>query len=525
SFMSRFLRGYGSMANDLGVEWSQRFAADGVAAVVEMEASRDRGVDGVLLMGFEASGVLDDSITAFVEDGIPVLTYDSETSAAPGVRVDDFQLVTALMQYLLELEGGSSAVLYSNSRTSASLERRHKAYRDFVEVFDGISQAGEIVYADDLGSGTAESVALALDSNDEMTSVVALEGDMARDAASVSVGRDVNVYGVDFNDAVITDMVAENSAYVATAGVDPALVGRVSMRLLASLIGGRDIAENTLIEPTLVDRSFLLANSIGSLDDLVAVVPELGVSVLGWEPWMVSLLSLNGVSSNIVLGASTELVLPRYVELPSAQTQNLAANLADLTGLDLAVVRLGDAGSGNSVTYAVAAQFAAAELGFDWEDYSGYGDLSRMATALDEAIAADPDILLVVNGSGSVSDRLEALAADGNVLIAAHNTPVVGDNILRIGDGDFFTGYALMSSLVSTTGGDARVLLLTGSSEAIGENRWSVRTAAYENYLASFPGVLEVNRLSLPADVLLGGVLATSISENVETRELIVDLF
>jgi len=87
--------------------------------------------------------------------------------------------------------------------------------------------------------------------------------------------------------ADIAAMREPNSAWVATAATNPAVVGEVSVRALAMLLAGEDPGHNVVIPPTLITRKALLDGDIKSMEDLSAKMPQFAhadVAVPAWMP-------------------------------------------------------------------------------------------------------------------------------------------------------------------------------------------------------------------------------------------------
>jgi len=65
------------------------------------------------------------------------------------------------------------------------------------------------------------------------------------------------------------------------------VVGEVSVRTLAMLLAGEDVAHNVIIPPTLITQAMLNDNDIKNMADLSAKLPQFAhadVSVPEWMP-------------------------------------------------------------------------------------------------------------------------------------------------------------------------------------------------------------------------------------------------
>ena len=99
----------------------------------------------------------------------------------------------------------------------------------------------------------------------------------------------VKVYGADISTADIAVLTAENSPWVATAGTDPANVGRVAVRAAALLAAGEPVDPQIVVNPALITQQFLRDNSITTIEELGKQLPALDTPDLVTAPWFESL--------------------------------------------------------------------------------------------------------------------------------------------------------------------------------------------------------------------------------------------
>ena len=74
--------------------------------------------------------------------------------------------------------------------------------------------------------------------------------------------------------------------YGADISTDPANVGRVAVRAAALKVNGDPIDREVLIQPSIITQDFLKENSIKTLEDLRAKLPELNTTDTATADWI-----------------------------------------------------------------------------------------------------------------------------------------------------------------------------------------------------------------------------------------------
>lgn len=95
---------------------------------------------------------------------------------------------------------------------------------------------------------------------------------------------DIKLISIDVSNQDINLMREENSNWLATAAVDPYLIGQMNMRLLAKKLAGEETPENYNLEARLVKQSDLKEGT--TMFNLDEIVEGWGVSDDHNEPWM-----------------------------------------------------------------------------------------------------------------------------------------------------------------------------------------------------------------------------------------------
>jgi len=97
--------------------------------------------------------------------------------------------------------------------------------------------------------------------------------------AITEIGKndDISVYSIDVSDEVLQNMNKPGSPWKCTAGLDPWLLGNMSIQCAWSWLHGTDLAKYILLDPVLISQEFVLENNITNMKQLVKSVPELKV--------------------------------------------------------------------------------------------------------------------------------------------------------------------------------------------------------------------------------------------------------
>ena len=96
----------------------------------------------------------------------------------------------------------------------------------------------------------------------------------------------IKIYSADVSTADIQLMIEKDSAWVATAATNPAVVGKVSVRSVAMLIAGEDPGPNVIVPPTLITQKMLRDLNIGNMDDLGSNMPQFSSADVANPSWM-----------------------------------------------------------------------------------------------------------------------------------------------------------------------------------------------------------------------------------------------
>lgn len=170
---------------------------------------------------------------------------------------------------------------------------RNGVYQDFLKANAGIKEIERFgVAASDTSVQTQNAVSAMLTKHGKgkIDAIFATWDAFAIGAARAvkEAGRDeIKIYGIDVSNADLQLMQEENSPWVATAAVDPKVIGAVNMRLVAKKIAGEDTPQTFDLKPTMITQEQL--NSSGekvNMESLSKIIPDWGVSTDFEEDWM-----------------------------------------------------------------------------------------------------------------------------------------------------------------------------------------------------------------------------------------------
>lgn len=260
----------------------------------------EKGYDGIIISHGDDEATVE-NVRKIVDKGIPVVAFDSVDGLLdiPGVTStaqDDFALAQLALDKLVEDTGGNAKIAYLWVDGFPPMVRRNKVYQEVLAANPGIVELERFgVAAADTSVQTQNAVAAMLTKypEGELDAIFATWDAFAIGAARaiIEAGRnEVKIYGIDVSNADLQIMQEENSPWVATAAVDPKMIGAVNMRLLAKKIAGEDTPQTYDLEATLITRDNLNESSEPvNMVNLADIIPGWGQSDAFEEPWMKAL--------------------------------------------------------------------------------------------------------------------------------------------------------------------------------------------------------------------------------------------
>ncbi|MBN3522509.1 sugar ABC transporter substrate-binding protein [Paenibacillus apiarius] len=260
----------------------------------------EKNYDGVIISHGDDAATLDD-VKKLTDKGIPVVTFDSNPDLASisGVTLtsqDDAQLAQLALESMNQQLNGSGNIVYLWVDGFPPMVSRNGVYQDFLKTNTGIKEVERFgVAASDTSVQTQNAVSAMLTKHGkgEIDAIFATWDAFAIGAARAvkEAGRDeIKIYGIDVSNADLQLMQEEQSPWVATAAVDPKVIGAVNMRLVAKKIAGEETPQKFDLKPTMITQVQL--NSAGdkvNMESLNTLIPGWGVSKDFDESWMQAL--------------------------------------------------------------------------------------------------------------------------------------------------------------------------------------------------------------------------------------------
>lgn len=200
-----------------------------------------------------------------VDAGIKVVAFDVNLNNAkiPQVEQSDRDLATLVLDQAVKDNGTSFQAGLIYVAGFAPLDRRHAVWVDLKKAHPGIHEVAQWGTANSpVATAVADQSAAAFRAHPNITVIFAPWDEFAR-GAKLAVDENklngkVRVYSADISTPDITAMRDPDSAWVATAATNPAVVGEVSVRAVALLLAGQDPGHEILVQPALVTREALL---------------------------------------------------------------------------------------------------------------------------------------------------------------------------------------------------------------------------------------------------------------------------
>ncbi|MEM7128234.1 MAG: sugar ABC transporter substrate-binding protein [Chloroflexota bacterium] len=296
----QFLDGARTEGEAFGFEVDTFLADNDDARFQELVAQAiTKGYDGLIISHGKADYSYD-MLKPAVDAGIEVVTFDTiidkDGETLPEITTtfqDDFQLAELSLAEIAALSDNGDPVKVIKLWFGPGippLDRRESIYVTYEEDnrIETLEVVGPTNFQDVQGDIAAKIGAL-LAKYPEGT-VDAIWGswdEMAKGAntALKEAGRtDVMLISIDVSNQDINLMREEDSIWLSTAAVDPALIGRVDMRLLAMQMAGEEVPDNYDLEARLVKATDLTPDT--NMTNLGDVIEGWGVSDAFNQPWM-----------------------------------------------------------------------------------------------------------------------------------------------------------------------------------------------------------------------------------------------
>ena len=278
------------------------FSANGDSAKFHdaIQQAMNQDYDGIIISHGDDEATIDE-VRQIVDKGIPVVTFDSIDGLKdiPGVTMtaqDDFALAEMSLGQLVKDFNGQAKIVYLWVDGFPPMVRRNQVYQRILQENPGIQELDRFgVAAADTPVQTQNAVAAMLTKypKGELDAIFATWDAFAIGATRAlnEAGRqEVKIYGIDVSNADLQAMQEENSPWVATAAVDPKMIGAVNVRLLAKKIAGEDTPATYDLQANLITQEDLKKSSEPvNMVTLANIIPGWGQTDAFEEEWMKAL--------------------------------------------------------------------------------------------------------------------------------------------------------------------------------------------------------------------------------------------
>ena len=282
------------------------FSANGDTAkfhdALEQAASGD--YDGVIISHGDDPATVD-AVKKLLDKGIAVVTFDSIGDLAQFEQVtmtsqDDEALAQFALDRLVKDTGGNANIIYLWVDGFPPMVRRNAVYQEVLKQNPGIKELERFGVANEntsVETQNAVAAMLAKYPKGQIDAIFATWDAFAIGAARalIEAGRtEIKIYGIDVSNADLQIMQEENSPWVATAAVDPKMIGAVNVRLLAKKLAGEATPATVNLEANLIDQETLKkSSSTVNMATLADIIPGWGQTDAFEEDWMKSLKEAN----------------------------------------------------------------------------------------------------------------------------------------------------------------------------------------------------------------------------------------
>ncbi|MBL1421887.1 MAG: substrate-binding domain-containing protein [Alphaproteobacteria bacterium] len=293
-FFQAYLAGVESQAKILGVDLRILDSRQDAALQADMvDQAIALGVDGIIVQhGLTES--MQEAVKRAIAAGIKVVAFDVdvENPDVPQIEQSDFMLAKMALDQAIIDNGTTFNAGYVYVPGIAPLDRRDVAWKEVKDANPGIKQLAEFGTLDNpIANSVANQARSVLAANPTITVMFAPYDEFAKGVKiavdEAGMTSQVKIYSADVSTSDISAMREEGSAWAATAATNPAVVGEVSVRVLAMLLAGEDPGHNVVVPPTLITQTMLNDGDIKNMKELSAKIPAFAhadVAVPAWMP-------------------------------------------------------------------------------------------------------------------------------------------------------------------------------------------------------------------------------------------------
>ncbi|HEY4804050.1 MAG TPA: substrate-binding domain-containing protein [Paraburkholderia sp.] len=236
---------------------------------------------------------LGDVVQQALDRGIKVVAFDVNLAnpKVPQIEQSDRDLASLLLAQAVKDNGSAFSAGYVYVAGFAPLDRRDAVWQSFKREHPGVQEKARWGTVNNpIAQSVANQAAAAYRAHPDIRVVIAPYDEFARGANlaanEANVADKLRIYSADISTADIEAIRAPNSAWVATAATNPAVVGAVSVRAAAIAVAGQPLAHQIVVKPTLVTRDDLVKNDIRTVVELGTKFPAFRTSDAATAAWI-----------------------------------------------------------------------------------------------------------------------------------------------------------------------------------------------------------------------------------------------
>ena len=295
-YFEQWLAGAQDQATKLGIDLVVSDArGDNAAQATNLETAINQGVKAIILDHGQTE-TLTPGIDAALTANMPLVAFDvnADNPKVPQIEQSDATLAQLALDQLVADTGGTGKIAYAYVAGFAPLDRRNEVFKQVLAANPGLANVATFgTVSDSTAAETQTQAAAVLTANPDIKAIFAPYDEFAKGAVlavnAAGLQDKVKVYGADISTADIAVITEPGSPWVATAGTDPANVGRVAVRAAALLAAGETVPPSITIDPALITQQFLRDNTVTTIEQLGEKLTTLDTPELVTAPWFAGL--------------------------------------------------------------------------------------------------------------------------------------------------------------------------------------------------------------------------------------------
>ena len=292
-FFQSYLAGVERQSAALGVDLRVFDSRQDAALQADMvDQAIALGVDGIIVQhGLTES--IQAAVQRALDAGIKVVAFDVNVENPEVIQIEqsDGDLSRLALEQAVKDNGEVWKAGYVYVPGIAPLDRRDEVWRLFKGRYPGIQEKATFGTLDNpIANSIANQARSVLLANPDITVIFAPYDEFAKGVKiaveEAGMTEQVSIYSADVSSSDIAAMREPNSAWKATAATNPAVVGEVSVRVLAMVLAGENPGARVIVPPTLITQADLLEKDIKNMEELSAKLPQFSHADVAVPEWM-----------------------------------------------------------------------------------------------------------------------------------------------------------------------------------------------------------------------------------------------